>query len=224
MFVLRYPGFAGSAEVVRGFPLPPGETKHSGGVYRYHSSDGKHWQPWEQLGLSTRDSILVHQLPDGTYRTFYKGVAPVPPGGLVPYDVSVGECRIIVVRTSEDGTNWSGYEPVITPDWMDPQDTQFMRVSCEYGRLKYRLFEQIWKIQLIVQAKDVDPTRDIDLRSLDSAIKSYDEAWAEWKDYQQSHPLCPTIYKNVAHFNALGIGAAVNRYRSLIGVGSATRP
>ena len=34
----------------------------------------KHWQPWEQLGLSTRDSILVHQLADGTYRTFYKGV------------------------------------------------------------------------------------------------------------------------------------------------------
>jgi hypothetical protein len=78
MFVLRYPGFAGSAEVVRGFPLPPGETKHSGGVYRYHSSDGKHWQPWEQLGLSTRDSILVHQLPDN-HRTFCKGVAPVPP-------------------------------------------------------------------------------------------------------------------------------------------------
>lgn len=129
MFVLRYPGFAGSAEVVRGFPLPPGETKHSGGVYRYHSSDGKHWQPWEQLGLSTRDSILVHQLADGTYRTFYKGVTAVPPGGLVPYDVAVGECRIIVVRTSEDGTNWSGYEPVITPDWMDPQDTQFMELD-----------------------------------------------------------------------------------------------
>ena len=128
MFILRYPEL-GPVDVVRGFPLPPGETKHTGGVYRYHSADGKNWQPWEKLGLSTRDSILVHQLSDGTYRTYYKGIQPVPPGGLVPYDASVGECRIIVMRTSEDGTHWSGYEPVITPDWLDPQDTQFMELD-----------------------------------------------------------------------------------------------
>jgi hypothetical protein len=129
MFLLRYPEDKGPNSIVRGFPLPEGETKSGAGVYRYHSADGKRWQPWEKLGLSTRDSILVHQVPDGTYRTFYKGVMPVPPGGLVPYDVAVGECRYIVVRTSEDGTNWSGYEPVITPDWMDAQDTQFMELD-----------------------------------------------------------------------------------------------
>ena len=129
MYLLRYPEETGPNSMVKGFPLPPGETKSAAGVYRYHSADGKRWEPWEKLALSTRDSILVHQLADGTYRTFYKGVTPVPPGGLVPYDVAVGECRIIVVRTSEDGTNWSGYEPVIIPDWMDAQDTQFMELD-----------------------------------------------------------------------------------------------
>jgi hypothetical protein len=129
MYLLRYPEDEGPNSVVKGIDLPEGATKSTSGVYRYHSADGKHWKAWEKLPLDTRDSILVHQLPDGTYRTFYKGVQPVTPGGLVPYDVAVGECRIIVVRTSKDGTNWSGYEPVITPDWMDAQDTQFMELD-----------------------------------------------------------------------------------------------
>ena len=34
-----------------------------------------------------------------------------------------------ITLTSTDGTNWSGYEPVITPDWMDAQDTQFMELD-----------------------------------------------------------------------------------------------
>jgi hypothetical protein len=129
MYLLRYPENEGPNSVVRGFPLGPGETKSTSGVYRYHSADGKNWKAWEKLPLDTRDSVLVHQLADGSYRTYYKGIIPVPPGGLVPYDVSVGDCRIIVVRTSPEGTNWSGYEPVITPDWMDPQDTQFMELD-----------------------------------------------------------------------------------------------
>ena len=129
MYLLRYPEKEGPRSIVRGFPLPEGKTASTSGVYRYHSADGKRWQAWEKLSLETRDSILVHQLADGTYRSYYKGILPVPPGGLVPYDVSVGDCRIVVIRTSEDGSNWSGYEPVITPDWMDPQDTQFMELD-----------------------------------------------------------------------------------------------
>lgn len=129
MFLLRYPDETGPHSVVKGFKPAEGETKTTSGVYRYHSADGKHWQPWEKLPLGTRDSVLVHQVDDGTYRTYYKGIMPCPPGGLIPHDASVGECRIIVVRTSEDGSEWSGYEPVITPDWMDPQDTQFMELD-----------------------------------------------------------------------------------------------
>ncbi len=129
MYLLRYPDETGPHSVVKGFAPLPGATKTTSGVYRYYSADGKHWKAWEKLTLDTRDSVLVHQLADGRYRSYYKGIQPVPPGGLVPYDVSVGDCRIIVVRTSEDGSNWSGFEPVITPDWMDPQDTQFMELD-----------------------------------------------------------------------------------------------
>jgi hypothetical protein len=108
MYLLRYPEKEGPQSIVRGFPLPEGKPASTSGVYRYHSADGKRWQAWEKLSLEPGDSILVHQLADGTYRSYYKGILPVPPGGLVPYDIAVGECRIIVIRTSEDGSNWSG--------------------------------------------------------------------------------------------------------------------
>lgn len=129
MFILRYPGHEGSSPIVKGFPLDPGETKHPGGVYRYHSADGKRWQAWERIELDTRDSILVHQLANGTYQTYHKTCMTALPGGLIPYDVAVGECRIIVRRTSETGSHWSPYELAIAPDWMDSNDTQFMELD-----------------------------------------------------------------------------------------------
>jgi hypothetical protein len=36
----------------------------------------------------------------------------------------------------------------ITPKY--PRDTDFMRVSTTYGRIKYQIFEQIWRIQLML--------------------------------------------------------------------------
>lgn len=130
MFILRYPGHdERCSNVVRGFPLAPGETKHPGGTYRYHSADGKHWQAWERIEMETRDSILVHQLADGTYATYHKARMTALPGGVVPYDISTGHCRVIARRTSEDGTQWSAHELVIAPDWLDSPDTQFMELD-----------------------------------------------------------------------------------------------
>jgi hypothetical protein len=128
MFIFRWTNYEGAYYPVRGFPLPPGETKHTDGIYRYRSADGKHWKPWEKIDLDTRDSIWVSQLPDGTYQALSKICMPAPPGGIVPYDCAVGECRIIVRRTSPDGTNWTPYQLAVTPDWQDSPDTQFMEL------------------------------------------------------------------------------------------------
>ena len=128
MFIFRWTGYEGSSHVVSGFPLSPGESSHSDGIYRYRSSDGKHWRAWEKVQLDTRDSIWVSQLADGTYQAMSKICMPAPPGGVIPYDCAVGECRIIVRRTSADGTRWSPYELAVTPDWQDSPDTQFMEL------------------------------------------------------------------------------------------------
>ena len=128
MFIFRWTSYQGSSHVVRGFPLLPGECRHSDGIYRYRSADGKHWKAWEKIELDTRDSIWVSQLPDGSYQALSKICMPAPPGGVIPYDCAVGECRIIVRRTSKDGTEWSPYQLAITPDWQDSPDTQFMEL------------------------------------------------------------------------------------------------
>jgi hypothetical protein len=128
MFIFRWPNYEGASYAVSGFPLASGETKHTDGIYRYHSADGKHWKPWEKIELDTRDSIWVSQLPDGSYQALSKICMPAPPGGVVPYDCAVGECRILVRRTSPNGSDWSPYQLAVTPDWQDSPDTQFMEL------------------------------------------------------------------------------------------------
>lgn len=136
MFVIRLPGWETRYKVVRGFKLPPGKSGHGGGkgvfkpgLFRYRSSDGKNWVPWEVVNLETSDSAWVSQLADGSYVAYHKIAIPALPGGIFPYDVAAGVCRILVRRTSRDGTDWTPYEPVLLPDWLDAQDTQFMELT-----------------------------------------------------------------------------------------------
>ena len=136
MFIIRLPGWEHDVRVVKGFTLPAGKSGHGGGkgefkpgYFRYKSRDGRKWEPWEVVNLETSDSGWISQLADGSYVAYHKAVLPALPGGLFPYDIAAGVCRIMVRRTSKDGTNWSAYEPVVTPDWRDPQDTQFMELT-----------------------------------------------------------------------------------------------
>lgn len=136
MFVIRLPGWEHPYKIVQGFAVPQNSSSHAGGkgefkpgYFRYRSRDGKRWVPWEVVNLETSDSGWISQLADGSYVAYHKAVIPCLPGALVPYDIAAGVCRIMVRRTSPDGTAWTQYEPVITPDWLDPQDTQFMELT-----------------------------------------------------------------------------------------------
>jgi hypothetical protein len=136
MFVIRLPGWEHPQKIVKGFALPDDRSSHGGGkgefkpgYFRYRSRDGKKWKPWEVVNLETSDSGWISQAADQSYVAYHKSIIPTPPGGLVPYDIAAGACRIMVRRTSSDGTGWSQYEPVITPDWLDAQDTQFMELT-----------------------------------------------------------------------------------------------
>jgi hypothetical protein len=136
MFVIRLPGWEHPQKIVKGFALPDDRSTHGGGkgefkpgYFRYRSRDGKNWKPWEMVNLETSDSGWISQAADRSYVAYHKSIIPTPPGGLVPYDIAAGACRIMVRRTSSDGTGWTQYEPVITPDWLDAQDTQFMELT-----------------------------------------------------------------------------------------------
>ncbi|MBM82049.1 MAG: hypothetical protein CMJ78_15875 [Planctomycetaceae bacterium] len=130
MFIFRYPGYPGATGRIEGLTLPKGEDKHPYGLYRFRSKDGKNWKAIEgPIKLNTTDSCFLYRQADGTYVAYHKTELPAFPGGLTPYDIADGGLRLIGRRTSTDGTTWS--DPtrlVMTPDWRDPADTQFMEL------------------------------------------------------------------------------------------------
>ena len=92
--------------------------------------NGQKWRAVEgPIKLNTTDSCFIYRFSDGQYVAYHKTEMPAFPGGLAPYDIADGGLRLIGRRTSEDGTTWS--DPtrlVMTPDWRDPADTQFMEL------------------------------------------------------------------------------------------------
>src|SRR5262245_23252881 len=130
MFSFRHPGRLGEPAVIAGLPLPPGKDKHPYGLYRYRSRDGKAWKAVAgPLTLDTSDSCFIYRLADGTYVSYHKTELPAFPGGLTPFDVADGGVRLIGRRTSKDGNHWSDPPAIVmSPDWRDPADTQFMEL------------------------------------------------------------------------------------------------
>ncbi|MFH0964573.1 MAG: hypothetical protein V2A58_11265 [Planctomycetota bacterium] len=128
---------------IEGVPLPPGYDHSLYGLYRHFSGDGIHWrvegepvagspETKEAYGgrpFVSSDGLGVFQLSDGTYVCHNKVQLAAVPGGYVRNDVGRGECRTIARRESDDGWEWGDtYEIIMTPDWRDPADTQFMDV------------------------------------------------------------------------------------------------
>lgn len=128
LFLYTWPPYKNPSKHVRGFPVRPEHADaHPGAFYRYLSSDGIHWKPFEgPIRIETADSCFIQQGPGDSYIAFHKIGRPAPPGAFVPYDVGAGEQRILCRSESEDGLNWSSYRVILEPDWRDAQDTQFM--------------------------------------------------------------------------------------------------
>lgn len=129
MTVFRNPNYLGGPKRIEGLPLPAGAQGHKHGLYRYQSKDGKDWKPVEgPLQLDTSDSCYIYRF-GGSYVCYHKTQLPAFPGGLTPFDVADGGVRIIGRRTSADGKTWSDpTQIVLTPDWRDANDTQFMEL------------------------------------------------------------------------------------------------
>ena len=100
------------------------------GVYRLRSKNGTRWEiAAGPLDLATSDSCYLFRFGE-RYVAYHKTGLPAFPGGLAPYDIGDGDVRIIGRRTSSDGIHWSDPpELVLTPDWRDPADTQFMELN-----------------------------------------------------------------------------------------------
>ncbi|MFS4466490.1 hypothetical protein [Maribacter sp. 2210JD10-5] len=73
-----------------------------------------------------------------------------------------------------------------------PKDQEFLEVSTTYGRIKYEIINEIWKIQLMLAQYAVN--QKIDKEDAKAALTRYKIKWKEWRQLRKDHVSCPTLY------------------------------
>ncbi len=105
----------------------------------------------------------------------------------------------------------------------DEADELYVRTSSSYGRIKYELFREIFKIFYYSKLNALKGVKETE--KMREAIANYDAIWAEWHAFVESHPESATIYEpNAFHLGSIadgvsgdpkgGIGATVDKYRA----------
>ncbi len=73
----------------------------------------------------------------------------------------------------------------------DPDDQKFLLVSTIYGRIKYEIIEQIWRIQIILA--EYETGKKIDKEYAQKCMDTYALKWEEWTWLKTENPSCPTL-------------------------------
>ena len=91
-----------------------------------------------------------------------------------------------------------------------------VRVSCTYGRIKYQLIEQMWRLML--EEGRCRLGQPVDMKVVSEAIDRYDDLWQEWRALKQSSRWCATLYTDMAFRNQKqgSIGELVDAWRERI--------
>lgn len=98
----------------------------------------------------------------------------------------------------------------------DEELQEAVRVSCTYGRIKYQLIEQMWKL-MIVDGR-YQQNELIDKQEVSRIIATYDALWKEWKALKQSSRWCATLYTDMAFRNQKkgSMGELIDTWRKRI--------
>lgn len=90
-----------------------------------------------------------------------------------------------------------------------------IEVSCTYGRIKYHLMREMWRL-MILERLYAGGDASV-LEEIRSGIRNYDALWDEWRSLKESSPLCATIYTDMAYRNSRkgSIGEFVDGLRKL---------
>lgn len=117
----------------------------------------------------------------------------------------------VLAEKAESVSDWQKIESLAKQiHFPDAKTQEFVEVSSAYGRFKYSIIEQAWRVLLYGSGPNTN------CEKIATAICRYDRLWADWRQLRQSHPdACATLYKDVAFHEKPGIGAAVNTFRDL---------
>lgn len=123
----------------------------------------------------------------------------------------------VLAEKSEASAIWQQMEALSQQMTCKDKDLQeAIQVSCTYGRIKYQLIEQMWK--LMITEGLYQQNMSISYESIKETIDRYDELWKEWHLLKESSPWCATLYTDMAFRNQQkgSIGELVNQWKERI--------
>ena len=99
---------------------------------------------------------------------------------------------------------------------IDKDLQEAIKVSCTYGRIKYQLIEQMWKI--MIAEGNYKQNIPFNTQEVNEIIDKYDSLWKEWKLLKESSPWCATLYTDMAFRNQKkgSIGELINTWKERI--------
>jgi hypothetical protein len=152
---------------------------------------------------------------------FFSGEKPLEP--FFNYAINNGKVEEVLAEKKEAVSVWKEIERLASETAMNNNSNKdYLMVSANYGRIKYEIIEKAFTVMLL--GYQGDKTGIYDKERIRRAITRYDLLWEEWKDLKRNNPSCATIYfpdafridsKGVSGDPANGLGATIDRYRSL---------
>lgn len=99
---------------------------------------------------------------------------------------------------------------------IDKDLQEAIKVSCTYGRIKYQLIEQMWKI--MIAEGNYKQNIPFNTQEVNEIIDKYDSLWKEWKLLKESSSWCATLYTDMAFRNQKkgSIGELINTWKERI--------
>jgi hypothetical protein len=145
--------------------------------------------------------------------------------GFINYIIKNGKESEMLEEKNHAVALWNEIESLASTIKMkDKKDEEYLRISATYGKIKHDLIRQIFTICLYGRKADLGEPLDQDKMS--SAIQQYDALWIAWQNLKDKHPDCATLYEpnafkltdmsGVSGDPSIGIGATVDKYRSMI--------
>ncbi len=102
------------------------------------------------------------------------------------------------------------------------ETTEFIKISSQYGLLKYSIIKEGFTIMLLGHYGDINGRYRIN--EIKNAINAYDNAWELYKLLKENNSSCPGLYHpysfkydvNSDYLATVGMKSSVNKYRSII--------
>ena len=128
--------------------------------------------------------------------------------------ISENKEELVLAEKAESVAIWLQIEAISKQfSCMNKDLQEAIRVSCSYGRIKYQLIEQMWKLMLINGNYKLN--KPVDNNVVSTILDRYDILWKEWQSLKDSSIWCATIYTDMAFLNQEkgSIGELVNIWR-----------